>query len=1121
MIDFQQYIKELQSVPIDELTEHSKRSALESLLNQAATENQKNNNKIIVLQEPKRKDDYGAPDFKIYTNNSIIGYVENKKITENLDKILKSEQIKKYKELSQNILLTNYVEFVWIKGEIIEREILCFQSDIDNKKFKLDKIKSDNVKELLLKFFSQTPKGISTPKELALALAVRSKNLKEYIADELNRQNTENEKGVLYDLYDIFKQHIFNELTVSEFSDAFAQMLVYGLFLAKLNADTKDVTLNNVKDFIPTTFQLIHELVKYLDELKNEEYKETKWIIDETLSIMNNLELFELKSNLTFSKKIKDSENIETDAYIYFYETFLSAYDSKLRKSKGVYYTPPQIVNFIVRAINNILTEIFKLTDGLADRNSVTVLDFATGTGTFLIEVIKQIFETVPFESNTKRDLLIREHILKNIFGFEYLIAPYTIAHLKLSQFLKENGYEFQKNERLQIFLTNTLEPIDKQVKIPLLPALTQESKNAQEVKDKPILVITGNPPYSGVSKNNGTWISNLIDDYKYIDGVYFNERKHWLNDDYVKFIRFAQDKMDKMEQGIIGIITNHSFLDNPTFRGMRKSLMNSFNQLYFIDLHGNAKKKEKTPEGEKDENVFDIEQGVCISLMIKKKGLENKIFYTDFWGKRTQKYDLCLQNTMETIDFKEIKPNAPFYFFKDRDENFREQYENAWGMNKIFNLNVSGIVTARDKLVIDFDKQELKKRILDFVNQELWDKDLVIKYNLKETRGWKISDARKILQKEKDELEKYYTKILYRPFDTRFIFYHKNMVDWGRHNLMFNMQNENIALIVPKQNKNDWGVFVTKQIAAHKTVSAYDINYIFPLYSFEKQRLFEKNEPLEKILTKKEKDFNKNKNAFQIALTEFEKHKTVFENIQKPDNRQIEIFEEHRLGFEETQTIFEHLTKNYETEKIQLNKIQEQTKSENIEILENGYIKQPNFTTEFSKYLIVNYQNHYKPEQIFGYIYAILYSETYRTKYAEFLKSDFPKIPFTEDISTFEKLSNLGLDLIDKHLLKTEKLNQKFAKIGIFKGKGNNIVEKVKYTENQIYINENQYFDDVPEKVFNFHIGGYRVLEKYLKDRKDRSIYNDFEHIENLIRILADTIETMQEIDILTNQWI
>lgn len=422
--------------------------------------------------------------------------------------------------------------------------MLCFKNEIENKKANLDPSKVEAVEKLIKNFFSQTPKLIGDAKKLAEALAVRAKLLKEFLLDELNRQKTEHTEGRLYQLYETFKKFIFNDLTIDEFSDAFAQNLVYGLFLAKLNADTKKIDLNNAWDYIPSSFELIKELVDFLKELKRDEYRETKWIVEEVLTILNNLDLKSIQESLSFTpgKKRKDAGNWmgDKDPYVYFYEDFLKAYDKKLRQAKGVYYTPPPVVNFIVRAIDDILVNTFGIKERLADRQKVTVLDFATGTGTFLVEVFQQILDKLPKQSG-KKDLVIKQHLLKNIYGFEYLIAPYTIAHLKLSQFLKEKDYELATKERFQIYLTNTLEPVDKQIKIPLLPALTEESKQAQTIKDNSVLVITGNPPYSISSSNTHSFIIKLLEDYK--KGL--NERKVNLDDDYIKFIRFAHKKME------------------------------------------------------------------------------------------------------------------------------------------------------------------------------------------------------------------------------------------------------------------------------------------------------------------------------------------------------------------------------------------------------------------------------------------------------------------------------------------------------------------------------------------------------------------------------------------------
>jgi len=1099
MLDFKQYIKELQSVSLNEITEHSKRFALETLLRELASGSAAaNTNNIKILHEPKRKDNYGSPDFKIYTNDSIIGYVENKKITENLDKTLKSDQIKKYRELSQNILLTNYIEFVWIKGEMVQREMLCYVSDIENKKFKLDIEKCEKVEKLLTNFFSQAPQQIANPKDLAIALAIRSKNLKDYLSDSLTKQNDENKQAVLLGLYKSFKKSIFNELSVSEFSDAFAQMLVYGLFLAKLNADTKTVSLENAKKYIPTSFQLIKELVGFLDELENNDYKETKWIIDETISIMNNLNLFEIKRQLSFSKKIKDNENIETDPYIYFYETFLSAYDSKLRKAKGVYYTPPQVVNFIIRAVNDILKDEFNITGGFAARNNVTVLDFATGTGTFLVEIFKQIIETLPADSKAKRDFLIKEHILKNIYGFEYLIAPYTIAHLKLSQFLKENNYELTENERLQIFLTNTFEPVYSEINL-FVPQLSQEGEQAQKIKEKPILVITGNPPYSYISKNNGEWITNKIKDYYQVDGKSIGEKNpKGLQDDYVKFIRFAQDKMGNVEQGVIGIITNHSFLDNPTFKGMRQSLLNTFDQMYFIDLHGNAKKKEKTPNGEKDENVFDIEQGVAISIFVKNKKLEKKIYYSDFWGKRLQKYDLCLSNSLNTINWQQIKFEKPFYLFKPvSQENLFDK--NSKSIPEIFNSFESGVKTHDDENLVCFTEPELIENIKNKYPINL-NKSLIKDYQ-------------------------------YRPFDKRLIYYDTNLVKRARKNQNAFFQSDNLGIMLLRQSAAVGSdvfnsVFVVNQLV-DTNLFRRGGPFIFPLYIFINQGIFHKNEQTKKYITEKEHEFQPHKQSFEVALTQLEKHEIEFNKIKKPTQADKDILEEHRTTFEQYKKSFEQIKKQYEPILLKKENI-ELFDIENPEIIGNGLTKIPNFKKEFQNFINSKYTKKFTPEQILGYIYAV--SPTYRIKYAEFLNIDFPKIPFCDDVKQFEILSEIGITLIDYHLLKKEPSENEFQNIGDYKGDGDNVVLKPEYktikTENgfkgMLYINKTQFFDNISENVNSFSIGGYQILDKYLKDRKNRKLsFDEVETFEKTIKVISFTINQMKVIDKETKTWI
>lgn len=1035
---FNTYLKALQGHSIAEITEHTHRPALQQLLESIATKS------IKILHEPKRDKTFGAPDFKISTAEAIIGYIENKGIEENLEKLLKSPQLKKYQQLSNNLLLTNYREWIWVRdGKIQQQETLFTLADIENKKATLNPAKEQALQRLIEGFFSYPPRQIADAKKLAEALALRAKLLKDFMHHELERQKKGHTEGKLYQLYETFKQFVFNELTVAEFADAFAQNLVYGLFLAKLNADAQPVNLYNAKKYIPQAFELIRELVDFLDELDNPEYSPAKWIVEEVLSIMQHLDLAALQQTLSFNTRRKDADGLTIkDPYVYFYEDFLAAYDKKLREAKGVYYTPPPVVNFIVRAIDDVLTQTFGIKEGLADRKRVTVLDFATGTGTFLVEILQQIFDKIPPQAQAKKQGIIKEHILKNLYGFEYLIAPYTIAHLKLSQYLKDNGYTLKNKERLQVYLTNTLEPVDKQVKIPLLPALTQESRDAQRVKDTPILVITGNPPYSGHSKNNGAWISEKIRDYYFVDGHKLGEKNpKWLQDDYVKFIRFAQDKIDSVEEGVVGIITNHRFLTNPTFRGMRQSLMKTFDQMYFIDLHGSNKPKEYTPDGGKDENVFDIEQGVAISILVKKKGLEKKIYHTDFWGKRLDKYKQSLADSLSSIEWKELKPSAPYYLLKEIDRENNISYEKGILLNSIFFKSSVGIATSRDSFVIDFEEDKLLERIDYFLDEKNSINSLKKKYNLKEGTKFKIKKSREKLNKlSKSELESLVYDYHYRVFDVRKLIYDDNLLERPRKEVMTNLMGSNFAIIANRQVKSEnySHAFATKLINdLHIIETAYANPYTFPLYYIS-----ENSENL----------FYDDKNIPQSKW-----------NV--------------------------------------------------------------NFTKEFTKLIKEKYSSEFSPEEIMGYLYAVLHSPTYREKYAEFLKIDFPRIPFTDSEETFQHLSALGSQLIAIHLMEEETIDQlPNSGIELIGDPTDTTVTKPQYIaeKEQLWINDHLHYTNIKENIFHFRIGGYQVVDKYLKDRKKRQLdIDEQEHVIKIAKIIARTIKLMDEIDENTKAWI
>lgn len=1028
---FGEYLKRLRKIAAAEKTEHTDRTAAELLLEAFAERAGKD---VKVQHEPKKSPEKGAPDFKVTKSGMILGYVETKALGENLNKVRKSDQIKRYQTLSHNILLTDYVEWIWLKKDSIQTESLCQESDLENPKFRLRNDRIEAVAKLLESFFSTAPEGIGRAEALALALATRAHLLRDYLGEELLRQQREHQEGRLFGLYQVFKDQVFHELGLADFADAFAQMLAYGIFLARLNADQKTkITLDNARQYVPGSFQLIRELVSFLDELDKDEYAGVRWVVEELLSIVNGLDLASIHEDLSFRQRkainrkvrAKDEEEwrlFSRDPFVYFYEDFLAKYDAKMKKSRGVYYTPPPIVNFIVRAVDDILKDSFEIDNGLADHKRVTVLDFACGTGTFLLEVFQRIFDNIGGSDSGRADLIVREHILKNLFGFEYLIAPYTIAHLKLSQYLDDQRHPLKRDERLQIFLTNTLEPIEPQKNL-ILPAVTSEVAAAQAVKDQEILVIVGNPPYSGHSRNKGAWISAAIETYKTIDGRPLGEKNpKWLQDDYVKFIRFAQIKMDAAEEGIVGIITNHSYLDNPTFRGMRQSLSKTFDQIWILDLHGSTKPFERVPDDALNENVFDIQKGVSIAIFVKKPGIPKGIWFSEFWGSRLQKYEAAADADIHHMPWKEVRFVSPYYMYRPLDWTGWDDYREGWQIcdslnvgrdkHQIFDVSVLGFQTHRDEFAISFTEHEMKQKLAELADPTIADDALAARYGLKSNRDWSFSDARAAARGGAATPPQL---VAYRPFDYRWSEFSTLTMDYPRRELIDNVAGRNnLCLLVPRQiGSADWlHALVADKPANDCVISdmSREANYVFPL------------------------------NLFDVSRGE-------------------------------------------------------------------------NFTLEFRTWLDGKYDHHFTAVDVFAYIYAVLYAPIYRNRYIEFLRFDFPRILFPKSADDFESLSKLGWALVQAHLLK-ELPKRKLAN---FAGKGDYTVEAVRYSpaEQAIWINGTQYFAQVPDDVWNFHIGGYQVLDKYLKSRKGRKLsLDEIDHVGQVADSLAFTIAQMAKID-------
>ncbi|HDX3641550.1 TPA: N-6 DNA methylase, partial [Campylobacter jejuni] len=884
----------------------------------------------------------------------------------------------------------------------------------------------------------------------------------------------------LLSLFNTFKETLYKELSYEEFCDSFAQTLTYSLFLAKLNNDTaKEIDLNNAKKFIPKSFPLIRSMSGFLDD-SFENLENIKWLLEEIINIINHIDITSIikELNKTGEKDLFNRPTIlstHKDPYLHFYETFLASYDPKLREVRGVYYTPAPVVNFIINAIDEILKQDFNHKKGLSEAldKNITLLDFATGTGTFLLEAFRKALEPINKNSVNYNP----KALIDKFCGFEFLIAPYTIAHLKISQSFKEEfNSPLNDDESLKIALTNTLysksiskEQNDQNTLFTLID-LTREFKKAQKIKEEQILIITGNPPYSGASSNKGLYEdeikisyglepskANLSKEQKKYINLYFQEKtkqntntfkaiyeKHkleneknpkWLLDDYVKFIRFAQSKIDSQENGIFAFISNNSFLDNSTFRGMRYSLMQSFDKIYILNLHGDTRKKEKAPDGSKDDNVFDIMQGVSINIFIKQnsKVKNTKIYYHDLYGKRKDKYEFLYENDLNSIKWTLVKNNEPFYLFLPQNNDLLEEYNKGISVKDMFMLSSTGICTQRDSVTIQKTKQDIVNLVNDFC--KLDKVTLKEKYNIeKDGRDWQLSKAINSLKNTKGAFK----QVAYRPFDPCWTYYNgesRAFMAYPRDEVMEHfLENENIGLICNRTvslqtfNHN----FITQYIAdLHILETGNASAYIFPLYLYPTTRS-------KKFLKKENPNFNE----------------------------------------------------------------------------ENFTSKIENFKESFRTFIDELYKEKFSPEDILGYIYAVLFHKIYREKYLDFLKIDFPKIPFTKDKNTFKNLSKLGLKLVNLHLLKNDELDFNVGE-ALFKDiKNKNFkIQKIKYNKDvkELFINESLYFNKVSPEIYEFKIGGYAVLDKYLKSHKEEDI--DHKYFTLIIQTLDETLKIQDEI--------
>ncbi|MFH1639003.1 MAG: type ISP restriction/modification enzyme, partial [Chloroflexota bacterium] len=725
------------------------------------------------------------------------------------------------------------------------------------------------------------------------------------------------------------------------------------------------------------------------------------------------------------------------DPVVHFYETFLKEYDEKIREMRGVYYTPEPVVSYIVRSIDHLLKDRFNKPQGLADDKTL-ILDPAVGTATFLYMVINEIYQAnIGKGQQGLWNNYVAEKLLPRIFGFELLMAPYAVAHLKLGLLLQETGYEFQSDQRLGIYLTNTLEEAIKRAETLFARWISEEANAAARVKkDEPIMVVLGNPPYSVSSLNRGEWIDTLLDDYK--EGLH--EKKLNIDDDYIKFIRFAQWRIEKTGYGILGFITNNSYLDGLTHRRMREYLLGSFSSIYLMNLHGSSRRGEQAPDNIKDENVFDIQQGVAIGIFVKelKDEGEKHVYYADMWGARESKYKALFEADVESTSWQELKPTEPYFFFVPKDLSLEYEYSQFWSVRDSFVVSQNGLKTDRDDLFFDFESKALEERISRFFSNDYGD-DFKDRYRVYSSSSFDIEARRNQTVFDKKNI----SKCLYRPFDERYLYYDPKLTSRPAFQVMQHMlKGQNTALLMCRQQA-ELGfhhILCSNKLAECCAVSlkTREITSVFPLYLYpaEGEMQFEGGNRRPNLNPEFVKAFSE-----KLGLT---------------------FIEDGRGDLEET----------------------------------------------------------FGPEDIFNYAYAVFHSPTYRTRYAEFLKIDFPRLPLTSDKGLFKALATKGAELVSLHLMESPVLNNLITGYPVT---GSNEMEKVSYDENnqRIDINKTQYFEGVAPEVWNFHIGGYHVCQKWLKDRKGRTLtYDELTHYQKVIVTLKETIRLMAGIDELIPGW-
>ncbi len=1055
----EQYISEINLLEqTGKAKEHSYRLALQQLLNTKLPN-------MIIINDGARIE-CGAPDFQVIekANRLPIFYVETKQIGDNDLKGMKQnkKQFDRYKKSLSLIVFTDYLQFyIYKDGELSDVVVLAEQTE--------DGIvlKKENVarfESIVSTLSTSTPTPIRSAAMLAERMAAKARLLEHVIYQSIeqafrqrkngNHDDEEDEDFEQYedlvDLYEAFKSVLIDSLDTNVFADLYAQTVTYGLFAARLqdNGEYKEFSRMSAGLFIPKTYPLLKQIFQSLASSYVDD--SFAWIIDDLVSLFRNTDVRKLLESYYNNTR-------RNDPMIRFYEDFLQAYDPKKKDICGVYYTPEQVVDFIVNSVDEILQNDFELPLGLGDYSKINhqivdidpntpdgyarktrvfhkvqILDPAAGTGTFLAEIVKVIYSK--FQN---QPALWQEYVENELFprlnGFEFMMAPYSIAHIKLDLLLSETGFKHSGNKRLNIYLADSLKaPNDNPINTNFAYKLSREIKKADRIKrNKPIMVMVGNPPYNGESINKDKWIMEKLEQYKREPGHSYNiEDTKWVNDDYVKFIRLAQNYIERGGTGIVAFINPHGYLDNPTFRGMRYELLKAFDEIRIINLHGNTKKKEVCPDGSKDENVFNIQQGVCINIFIKTgkqpKDELGKVYYADVWGKKRQKLDFLKDSSIKDLQFIEVTPKAPRYYFIPMDDSKEEEFFSGINLATMFNVGGVGMCTKRDRLAYHYTKKALKQVLHDF--NDLNEVEVKKKYDIrKESRDQKVAFAQKNIKTTgvKDE---YIHAAIYRPFDKRYTYFtnkSKGFIAYPVFETMHHfVDTENLGLIIGQQGQvvgnMPWNLaFITDSIT-DLNVFYRGGGYVYPLFVTEQVG-----------------------NQMQVRV-----------NI-KPDI---------------LQTIEAHLEEPIE------------------------------------------------PHELLYYIYAILHSNRYRMSYKPYLDYNFPHIPLPQK-ETYHQLAILGKQLTDLHLMR---LSSAWTVETTYNGKGDSKVETFSFEKKttqegngRVRINLTQYFDNIPEEAYNFHVGGYQPLQKWLKDRKGEVLsFESIRHYEEMVYAITETLHLMKQID-------